>query len=110
MIFVAEDERGLPAGFAEVTLRSRADGCDPLQPVGYLEGWYVAEPHRRTGRGRDLLRASEQWARAQGCSEMASDTWLDNDVSQQVHQALGFEVVDRVVHFRKRLVSSDRAS
>jgi len=34
---------------------------------------------------------------------MASDTWLDNDVSQQVHQALGFEVVDRVVHFRKRL-------
>ena len=90
-------------GFAEVTLRSRADGCDPLRPVGYLEGWYVAEPHRRSGHGAALLRAAEEWARAQGCTEMASDTWLDNEISQRAHAALGFETVDRVVHFKKRL-------
>jgi len=90
-------------GFAEVTLRSRADGCDPLQPVGYLEGWYVDEAHRRRGVGAALLRAAEEWARSQGCVEMASDTWLDNDVSQRAHEALGFELVDRVVNYKKRL-------
>lgn len=101
-VFVMEDDGGL-IGFAEVTLRSRADGCDPMQPVGYFEGWYVAASHRRKGCGAALLRAAEDWARAQGCIEMASDTWLDNDVSQQAHAALGFELVDRVVHYKKRL-------
>ena len=101
-VLVAEGDRHL-IGFAEVTLRSRADGCDPLRPAGYLEGWFVAESHRRRGIGAALLRAAEDWARAQGCTEMASDTWLDNEVSQRAHEALGFEVVDRVVNFRKSL-------
>lgn len=102
VIFVDESPEEI-VGFAEVTLRSRADGCDPIQPVGYFEGWYVAESHRREGRGRALLRAAEEWARAQGCREMASDTWLDNEISQQAHAALGFELVDRVVNYKKTL-------
>ena len=72
-------------GFAEVTLRSRADGCDPARAVGYLEGWYVAEAHRRKGCGAALLRAAEEWARGEGCMEMASDTWIDNELSQRAH-------------------------
>jgi aminoglycoside 6'-N-acetyltransferase I len=32
---------------------------------------------------------------------MASDALIDNDGSQPAHEALGFEVVDRCVHFRK---------
>lgn len=101
--FVAEAADGRLAGFAEVDLRSHADGCDPVRPVGYLEGWYVAKEYRRTGLGRRLLSAAEDWARSNGCVEMASDTWLDNDVSQRSHEALGFEVVDRCVHYRKAL-------
>ena len=90
-------------GFAEVTLRSRADGCDPARAVGYLEGWYVAEAHRRKGCGAALLRAAEEWARGEGCVEMAADTWIDNDDSQRAHEALGSEIVGRVVNYRKRL-------
>jgi aminoglycoside 6'-N-acetyltransferase I len=103
VIFVSEVPGDGIVGFAEVTLRSRADGCDPTRAVGYFEGWYVAESHRRQGRGSALLRAAEEWARAQGCSEMASDTWLDNELSQRAHAALGFELVDRVVHYKKPL-------
>jgi aminoglycoside 6'-N-acetyltransferase I len=84
-------------------LRSHADGCNPSRPVGYVEGWFVAENHRHNGIGRKLLTAAEDWARSQGCVEIASDTWIDNEVSQRVHEALGYEVVDRCVHYRKTL-------
>ena len=100
---VAEAPDGKLVGFAEVDLRSHADGCDPARPVGYLEGWYVAEGSRHSGIGRRLLSAAEDWARSHGCIEMASDTWVDNEVSQRCHEALGFEVVDRCVHYRKAL-------
>jgi aminoglycoside 6'-N-acetyltransferase I len=103
IILVAEASDRTLAGFLEVDLRSHADGCNPLRPVGYIEGWYVAENYRHNGIGRKLLAAAESWARLQGCVEMASDTWVDNEVSQRVHEALGYEVVDRCVHYRKTL-------
>ena len=103
IILVAETADRTLAGFLEVDLRSHADGCNPSRPVGYVEGWYVAENHRHRGIGRKLLAAAEDWARSQGCVEMASDTWIDNEVSQRVHEALGYEVVDRCVHYRKTL-------
>lgn len=101
-ILVAEDDRQI-VGFCEVDLRSHADGCDPARPVVYLEGWYVAPERRGEGIGRALVDAAEAWGRTHGCTEIASDTWIDNDGSQRAHAALGFEVVDRCVHYRKRL-------
>ena len=101
-IFVAEDD-GRIIGFAEVGLRSHAEDCDPRQPVGFLEGWFVVEDRRRQGVGAALVAAAEQWSRDQGCIEMASDTWHDAEVSQRAHQALGYEIVARNVHFRKKL-------
>jgi len=103
IILVAEASDRILAGFLEVDLRSHADGCNPSRPVGYIEGWYVAENHRHRGVGRKLLAVAEDWARSQGCVEIASDTWVDNEVSQRVHEALGYEVVDRCVHYRKAL-------
>jgi aminoglycoside 6'-N-acetyltransferase I len=101
--FVAEDENGRLIGFLETGLRSHADGCNPAHPVGFVEGWFVRQEARGQGIGKRLLEAAENWARAQGCTEMASDTWINNALSQRVHEALGFEVVDRCVHYRKAL-------
>jgi aminoglycoside 6'-N-acetyltransferase I len=103
IILVAEASDRTIAGFLEVDLRSHADGCNPSRPVGYVEGLYVVENHRHKGIGKKLLAAAEDWARSQGCVEIASDTWIDNEVSQRVHEALGYEVVDRCVHYRKTL-------
>jgi aminoglycoside 6'-N-acetyltransferase I len=103
VLFVAEDAAGHVVGFIEVGLRSHADGCDGRRPVGFIEGWYVSPDHRGRGVGRVLMASAEAWASAQGCTEMASDTWLDNEGSQRAHRALGFEVVDRCVNFRKTI-------
>jgi aminoglycoside 6'-N-acetyltransferase I len=102
-IFVAEASDGILVGFLEADLRSHADGCNPSQPLGYIEGWSVAEDHRHLGIGRKLLAKAEDWARSHRCVEMASDAIIENKLSQRAHEALGYEVVDRCVHYRKRL-------
>jgi aminoglycoside 6'-N-acetyltransferase I len=77
-IFVAsEADQGLVA-FIETGLREYGEGCE-TSPVGYIEAWYVDEQIRGQKLGRDLVSAAEQWAREKGCTEMASDTWLENE-------------------------------
>src|SRR3954470_19505374 len=102
-VLVAEASNGQLVGFVEVDLRSHADGCDPKQPVGYIEGWYVAEGYRLQGVGKQLVSQAENWARSHNCVEIASDSVIDNQVSLRAHEALGYEVVDRCVHYRKKL-------
>ncbi|HUH63583.1 MAG TPA: GNAT family N-acetyltransferase [Terracidiphilus sp.] len=101
--FVAENEDGGLDGFVEVGLRSHADECNPARPVGFIEGWFVREEYRQKGIGGELMNAAEEWCRKQRCLEMASDARIDNTVSHHAHEALGFEIVDRCVHFRKTL-------
>jgi aminoglycoside 6'-N-acetyltransferase I len=97
---------GWPAGligFAEISIRSYAEGC-ATDRVGFLEGWFVVPEHRRRGIGGALVRAAERWALAQGCREFASDALADNDESALAHRALGFTEVGMIRCFRKDLV------
>ena len=100
--FVAEAEDGRLIGFLEANIRDYAEGCRSLH-IGYIEGWYVDEEHRRHGVGAALVTEAEGWALSKGCVEMASDCLLDNDVSLAAHTALGFEEVERLIHFIKQL-------
>jgi aminoglycoside 6'-N-acetyltransferase I len=102
VVFVAETQ-GRLVGFVEVGLRSHADGCDAARPCGFVEGWFVDHGSRQRGVGRALIEAAEAWSIEQGCREIASDTWIDAVESERAHRALGFEVVDRCINFRKKL-------
>jgi aminoglycoside 6'-N-acetyltransferase I len=101
-IFLASDEDGKLVGFLEAGLRSHGEGCES-SPVGYIEAWYVDPYMRGQKLGRDLVYAAEAWAREKGCTEMASDTWLENEASIQAHLRMGYYEVERLVHFVKRL-------
>jgi len=98
---LAESASGI-IGFVELSIRAYAEGCETTR-VGYLEGWYVAPAWRRKGVGRALVTAGEAWAEASGCREFASDTEVDNHMSQHAHRALGFTEEERIVCYRKVL-------
>jgi len=101
-VFVLERPDGGLGGFIEAGTRKYADGCDTA-PVGYIEGWYVDEDLRGKSFGHALVHAAEDWARSQGLKEMASDTWLDNEASIRAHLSMGYEEVERLIHFAKTL-------
>jgi len=88
--------------FAELGERSYADGCYD-GPVAYLEGWFVDKGHRQIGVGRALLDASITWALRNDYPHLASGVGLGNIASQNVHEACGFEEIDRIVHYRMKL-------
>jgi aminoglycoside 6'-N-acetyltransferase I len=103
--FVAEDDNGELVGFLELDQRSYAPGCTS-SPVPFIEGWYVDPDARRSGVGRELIRAAEDWSRAAGFTEIGSDVEIDNVDGLVAHEALGYEETDRVVSFRRSLFSS----
>jgi aminoglycoside 6'-N-acetyltransferase I len=100
-VFVAERPDGGLGGLLELSVRNYAEGCAGATP--YVESWYVDEDLRGTGVGRALMEAAERWARERGAGVLASDASLENGLSHAAHRALGFEEVERIVVFRKRL-------
>ena len=100
-VFVGPRAEGGLCGFLEMSIRSYAEGCDG--PTPYVEGWYTDADVRGQGVAAALIAAAERWARTRGYREMASDALLDNVGSQRAHLALGFEEVERSVHFRKAI-------
>ncbi|MFJ4197441.1 aminoglycoside 6'-N-acetyltransferase [Pseudomonas sp. NPDC089534] len=101
--FVAYDAQEQPVGLAEASLRNDYVNGTDSSPVVFLEGIYVVPQQRRHGVAARLIEQVAQWGRENGCAEMASDTGLDNLVSQATHKALGFEETERVVYFRRPL-------
>src|SRR5205085_454596 len=76
-VLVAEEGSRALIGFAELSIHNIAESCVSGR-VAYLEGWWVDPAVRRRGVGRALVAAAEEWGRAQGCTEFASDTEVDN--------------------------------
>ena len=82
-VVVAEAGEGKLVGFLEASIRTFAEDCES-DHVGYLEGWFVEDDYRQLGIGRALVEFAEKWARAHGCTEMASDAEIGNEVTDFV--------------------------
>jgi aminoglycoside 6'-N-acetyltransferase I len=89
-------------GFVELGERKYAEGC-ASSPVGYMEALWVEPKTRRRGVARQLVGAALDWCRERGLRELASDTVIDNLVSQAMHRRLGFEETERQVTYRMKV-------
>lgn len=93
---------GVPAGFAEYSLRDYANGCHS-QPVPFLEGIWINENYRSQGIAKALVQYLETKAKMAGFKEFGSDVELSNYPSQLMHERLGFEQTEKVIFYRKVL-------
>ena len=97
---------GRVLGMAEASVRHEYVNGTDGSPVGFLEGWVVHASARGGGVGRLLIDAVAQWARDQGCTELASDSDLANvsaQAAQAAHEACGFTETERVVYYHMPL-------
>jgi aminoglycoside 6'-N-acetyltransferase I len=101
-VFVLERSNAKLGGFIELNVRNHAEGSQSIK-VPYVEGWYVDIDLRGRGVGKQLMKAAEMWAIENGFEELASDAEIENSDSIAAHQALGFEEVERIVCFIKKL-------
>ncbi|TGW17212.1 aminoglycoside 6'-N-acetyltransferase [Stenotrophomonas maltophilia] len=99
-VFLACLAGGEAVGFAEVRLRHDYVNGTESSPVGFLEGWYVQPQWQGHAVGRALLAAVKAWTRTAGCSELASDSRVEDVQAHAAHRACGFEETERVVYFR----------
>ena len=99
-VLLAFDELGQAVGFIELSIRAYAEGC-VTDHVAFVEGWYVDPLARGQGVGVALIRAAEDWARSQGCTELGSDAEVDNRDSAEAHRAVGFTETGIVRCFKK---------
>ena len=94
---------GSAVGFVEASRRVDYVNGTNSSPVAFLEGLFVEPASRGNGVARALVAAVEGWALAQGFTELASDSPLENVSAHAAHRALGFEETERVVYFRRAL-------
>jgi len=94
---------GSAVGFVEGSKRVDYVNGTNSSPVAFLEGLYVVPASRRQGVARALVESVVKWALAEGCSELASDSLIDNSEAHATHRALGFVETERVVYFRRGL-------
>lgn len=94
---------GQAVGFAQCGLRHDYVEGTNSSPAGYLEGIFVEKAFREKGYAKELLLACENWARAQGCREFASDCELTNKDSLSFHLKTGFKEAGRIICFVKKL-------
>jgi aminoglycoside 6'-N-acetyltransferase I len=109
-VLLACDEQGQVVGLIELSIRAYAEGC-ATDRVAFVEGWYVEPTARMKGVGTALIRAAEEWARSQRCTELGSDTEVENVASAAAHVAVGFSETGVVRCFLKSVRTRDnRAS
>lgn len=101
-VFVLERSNGKLGGFIELNIRNYAEGTESGK-VPYVEGWYIDSDMRGKGYGKKLIDHAQIWAIENGFDELASDAETENLISIAAHKALGFEEVDRIVCFIKKL-------
>lgn len=103
LVLLAVRADGARTGFVEASRRVDYVNGTSSSPVAFLEGLYVEPAARREGVARALVAEVLRWAATEGCSELASDSPIDNLSAHATHRALGFEETERVVYFRRAL-------
>ena len=90
-------------GFINTAIRNDYVPGSTADGVAYIEGIYVCKAYRRNQVAIKLVEHAVEFFKVRGFTEIASDSLIDNEVSQFWHKAIGFNEVERCVHFIKKI-------
>ena len=102
-ILLAKNHEGSNIGFAIFSLRTDYVEGAMKSPTGYLEGIFVEKKFRNLGLAKTMVKIGENWCKERGCTQIGSDTWLDDQDSRDFHKRIGFWEEEEIVHFLKDL-------
>ncbi len=88
-------------GFIFLSLRTDYVEGSNSSPTGYIEGIYVKQDFRKSGIAKKLLIEGEKWVKQEGCTQLGSDTYIDNRMSIDFHIKSEFKEAGRLVTFIK---------
>jgi aminoglycoside 6'-N-acetyltransferase I len=88
-------------GFINISIRTDyVEGIDS-DKAPYLEAIFVKAEYRCKKVASLLLESGERWVKEKGFTQLASDTEINNLLSQDFHIKSGFNVVNTIVCFVK---------
>ena len=88
-------------GFMNLSIRNDYVNGTDTSPVVFVEAIYVLPQYRKLGIGKAFIDYAEQYARERGITQLASDCFIDNSLSEQFHKSCGFVEKERVICFAK---------
>ena len=91
----------LCVGFMHLSIRNDYVNGTDTSPVAFIEAIYVLPEYRNQGIGKEFIEYAEQFARQKGISQLASDCFIDNHLSENFHKSCGFMEKERVICFVK---------
>jgi aminoglycoside 6'-N-acetyltransferase I len=95
------EENGNYAGYMHLSIRSDYVNGTDTSPVAYVEAIYVLPDYRKQGIGKEFIKYAEKYARNKGITQLASDCFIDNTMSELFHKSCGFIEKERVICFVK---------
>ena len=91
------------AGYLHLSIRNDYVNGTDTSPVAFIEAIYVLPDYRRQGIGKEFIGHAEMFARKHGISQLASDCFIDNHLSEVFHKNCGFIEKERVICFVKNV-------
>ena len=92
---------GQYVGFMHLSIRNDYVNGTDTSPVLYVEALYVLPEYRAQGIGKEFIKYAEEYAKQRGITQLASDCFIDNTLSENFHKSCGFIEKERVICFVK---------
>ena len=109
-ILASENEIGLLyqkdnlyVGFMHLSIRNDYVNGTDTSPVVFIEAIYVLPDYRKQGIGKEFIRYAENYAKQKRITQLASDCFIDNNLSENFHKSCGFIEKERVICFVKNV-------
>jgi len=88
-------------GMLHLSVRNDYVNGTDTSPVLYVEAIYVLPDYRKKGIAKEFIEFAERMAKEKGITQLASDCFIDNHVSELFHKSCGFREEERVICFVK---------